>query len=1081
MSDSRPCTICGETFQTGAEGAATVTACAACLSDRGQTLAFAPGEQPTASTEPALKIPLAPGTVFRGLRVDGMLGKGGMGVVHRARQISLDRDVALKLLWPRYVSAAELIPRFEREAKLLASLNHPNIVHVYDFGSEGGLLFLTLEFVDGATLASHLKEGKGADLLWLLRVAADVSKGLQKIHEAGLVHRDLKPANIFISRDGTPKIGDFGLAIETQDSLKLTQSGVFVGSPHYASPEHVNEKTVDGRSDLYALGVILYEGIAGEPPFDGSNAPSILVKHLNDAPPDLQRKAPSVPPGVVAIVKKLLAKDPKNRYPNAAALRIDLLRAIEQIRKPAAAKATRPAARFAPPPLPPPAAAAPDRASRKIPWLWGATGAAAVAVVGGLLAVLFRNSPPPPPPEAPIVVRRPAPVPKPEPRKEAPAPAPPAAVDTPCTHGPFLDLSRRQLDRCVRSANLAGLAIAYSDLAGRDSGEWRRSMSKNLEEIHDLLAAVEKTGHALTTDDTLRVSDRIRKISGQELGEPSLLGSLVARLKPGTKLDVAVERDGKELSMLLSVDEPPTELAGILKDVAPAPVEKPEPKPAVQAPAPEPVPAAAPPPPPPAPAPAPVRRLSIPDAAAQKKAEKTVRELFNYGARSRGDRVVLARKLGDAARTSTTEDPAVRWVLLRDARDLFAEALDLEAAFSAVTALTEIFEVKPEALRSAALAAARKSATAPEDACALADALLVFVDQSWLAEDFEGVAALAKDAEAVARAAKAVSLADRAKELGAEAVEARKDRDAARKGPPDDAATNLASGRYLSLWRGRWEEGLPLLEKSSDPLLKGLATKEAARPQTPQGAADLAQAWVDAAQRKERGTPERRRFLLRAAAWWDQAWPGTVGLSRARILKRLDEIEAEVPSRGVNLLARMDPARDSAESPWAFDGRKLTSSEAGVAKVQIPYVPPAEYDLVVTAARRSGFSSFNAGLVSAGNRFVLSIDGFGQFDLTSIDRIDGKQGDMNETRVKEKQFTDDRPRTLVFSIRRSSVTLTVDGRRIVEWKGDPRRLSLSPAFTVPDERVLFLMTGTTSYEISRLVLVPVSGPGQKLR
>jgi serine/threonine protein kinase len=1022
-----------------------------------------------------------------------------MGVVHRARQISLDRDVALKLLWPRFAPTAELAPRFEREAKLLASLNHPNIVHVYDSGSEGGLLFLCLEFVDGSTLDGLLKQGKGADVLWFLRILADVSLGLQKIHEAGLVHRDLKPANIFVTREGIPKIGDFGLAIETQDSLKLTQSGMFIGSPHYVSPEHVREETVDGRSDLYALGIILFEGLAGAPPFAGATATSILVKHLQEAPPDLARLAPSVPPFVAEIAKKLLAKNPKDRYPTAAALRGELLQAIQQLRKPKETKAKpasppKPAPRRAAPPPPP---AAPTPTGRRIPWTWVAAGGATVACAAVLLGVLFSGSSTPSRPEPPpAVTAAPAPrpivpqppPPKAEPPKEPPAPAP-AAVEPStsheksCTHGPFLDLSRRQVDRCRRSANLAALAAAYCDLAGRDADAagLRRSMAKNLEEINDILVSVVKTGHSFPIGEGLRGSDRVRKVEGQDLGDAgretaaSLIGSVLNRLKAGTKIDVVVERDGKDAAVEVAFDELPSELPGVLRTAGLTPGEKPAPilPPPAPVAVPEPaVPKPTPPPTPPPP-PAPPRRLPLPDLAAQKKAEKTVRELFPSGARTRLDRLALARRLTDAAKSSTSEDPAVRWVLLREARDVAAEAGDLELAFAAVAAAVELFDTKPDALKTAAVAAAKKSATSPEDAGALAETLLGFVDQAWAAEDFEGAAALAKDAEAVARVAKAVSLADRARDLGAEATEARKDRDAAKKATPEDAVV----GRYLCLWRGRWEEGLPLLEKGGDPTLKGLAAKEAARP----APAELAQAWWEASQRKDRGSAERRRYLLRAAFWCDQAWPGTTGLPRARILKKLDDIESELPSRGVNLLPRMDPARDSVDNPWTVDGGRLISSENAISKVQIPCVPPAEYDLVVTASRRSGSSSFNAGLVSAGHRFVVSIDGFISNDMTSIDRIDGRQGDMNETRLKEKQFLDDRPRTVVFSVRRSGVTTTVEGRRVVDWKGDPKRLSLSPAFTVPDERVLFLMTGSTSYDVTRLLLVPVSGPAQKLR
>ena len=1129
LSDSRPCGVCGTPLPPGPAG--TATACVACASRPEKTVAFAPGENPAAAEAP-LRLPLSAGTVFRGLRVDAVLGSGGMGVVHRARQVNLERDVALKMLWPRYASTEELVPRFQREARLLASLNHPNIVQVYDFGSDRGLLFLTLEYVDGSTLSAAIKEGKGTDLSWFLPIVADVCKGLQKIHEAGLVHRDLKPANIFITRDGIAKIGDFGLAIETQDSIKLTQSGMFVGSPHYVSPEHVNEATVDGRSDLYALGIILFEGIAGAPPFDGATATSILLQHVKETPPDLKDVAPWVPPLVATIVKKLLAKDAKDRYPTADALKIDLDRAVEQLKKPRAAAAGRPAegaakaerparktsVRPQPAPLrkaPAPSAAPaprPTKDVRTIPWRWVAAGSVMAAVVVAVLLTWILRSPEPspaehPPAAPPVAAARPAlpaPAASPERPKEVPpappvpaAPSPSPAGEKDCPHGPFLDLSRRQLERCIRSANVAALAASYCDLAGRHAkaAELRRAMARELSKVDEIFVSVVKVGHTLPLDEGLRVTDRIRRVSGQELTDATpekaapWLGSLLAGLKPGTALEVVVDREGKELPLELRFDDLPIEHSEILASAGLTPGEKPEPKPAAPDPAPPPpeVPAAPPAVPPPSRPPESPARLGVPDATAQKKAERTVRELFNVGVRGRADRLSLARRMMDTARTSTSEDPAIRWVLLREARDLSAEAADLETAFAAAAATAELFDTKAEALRTAAVAVAKKSATAPEDAGPLAETLVAFADQAWAAEDFEGATGLAKDAEALARTAKALSLADRAKELGADAADARRDREAARRVSPsgipraEDSAGNLACGRYLCFWRSRWEEGLPLLERSGDPTLKSLATKERGVASTQEAAADLGQAWWDASQRKERSTPERRRYLLRAAFWFDRSWPGTSGLQKARIVKKLDDIEAELPSRGVNLLARMDPARDSVENPWTLEGGRLVSSDAGIAKIQIPYAPPAEYDLLVTAARRSGVSSFNAGLISSGHRFVLSIDGFIENDITSIDKIDGKQGDMNETRVKEKQFVDESPRLLVFSVRRSSVSLTVNGRRILDWKGEPRRLSLSPAFNVPDERLLFLMTGTTGYEVSRLTLIPLSGPGQKLR
>src|SRR5262245_44936534 len=295
-----------------------------------------------------IRPPLKAGASFKGLEVVEALGQGGMGVVYKARQQSLNRLVALKLLNPQLATSEEFVARFEREAKVLASLNHPNVVQVFDFGKEDGLLYLVMEHVDGPTLEEVMK--KKQDPARFLAAVRDVARGLEKVHQAGLVHRDVKPSNILIAKDGTAKISDFGLAIETEGSQKLTQSGMFVGTPHYVSPEHAQGKKVDGRSDLYSLGVILFEGYAGRPPFQAPSATALLLKHVNEPPPALYKLAPQSPRAVQEIVRKLLAKNPAARHDTAASLVRDLDRGIEELKAPKV-----PAERKAPPPAPAPA------------------------------------------------------------------------------------------------------------------------------------------------------------------------------------------------------------------------------------------------------------------------------------------------------------------------------------------------------------------------------------------------------------------------------------------------------------------------------------------------------------------------------------------------------------------------------------------------------------------------------------------------------------------------------------------------------------------------------------------------------
>jgi outer membrane protein assembly factor BamB len=272
----------------------------------------------------ALQSPLRAGMAFRGFEIGGMVGSGGMAVVYKARQTTLDRAAAIKVLAPEYLSSPRFVQRFEREARVLASLNHPNLVHIYDFGRESDLLFLAMEFVDGSNLQEWLKNRPSGSLREFLILMAGICDGLDRIHRAGLVHRDLKPSNVLIPREGGPKISDFGLAVEAEDSMKLTLTGSVVGTPHYMSPEQVLGKPVDRRSDLYSLGVILFQGLVGRLPFEGPPT-AVLIKHAQEPAPSLGTLRPGIPVPLQRLTAALLAKDPSARPASASEVKNVLL------------------------------------------------------------------------------------------------------------------------------------------------------------------------------------------------------------------------------------------------------------------------------------------------------------------------------------------------------------------------------------------------------------------------------------------------------------------------------------------------------------------------------------------------------------------------------------------------------------------------------------------------------------------------------------------------------------------------------------------------------------------------------------
>ena len=256
------------------------------------------------------------------------IGRGGMADVFSARDLLLDRQVAVKVLFPEFATDANFVERFRREAQSAASLSHPNIVNVYDWGKFEGTYFIVMEEVQGRTLAEILTTNKQLTSKQAAEIASEVAAALGFAHDNHVAHRDIKPANILIGTNGQVKVADFGIAraLNAPTEANLTQAGSVMGTATYFSPEQAQGAQPDPRSDLYSLGIVMYEMVAGKPPFTGENPVSIAYKQVHDAPQPLVQIVADVPRSFEAIVAKLLAKDPKMRYPGAAALRDDLRR-----------------------------------------------------------------------------------------------------------------------------------------------------------------------------------------------------------------------------------------------------------------------------------------------------------------------------------------------------------------------------------------------------------------------------------------------------------------------------------------------------------------------------------------------------------------------------------------------------------------------------------------------------------------------------------------------------------------------------------------------------------------------------------
>ena len=258
-------------------------------------------------------------------RLLDVVGHGGMAVVHRGHDDVLDRDVAIKLLRPAYANDEDFVARFRREARHAASLHHPNIVTIYDRGidPESGTDYIVMQLVDGPDLDRLLAAEGRLPLGQALRIGVETTRALQAAHDHGIVHRDVKPGNILIDRDGSARVADFGIARAVSEN-SATTTGVILASPQYASPEQVLGERITPASDIYSLGVVLYDTITGQRPFDGPSPAAVALERLRVRPAPPSAVLHDLPPAIDRIILRALEREPGDRYASAAELGGDL-------------------------------------------------------------------------------------------------------------------------------------------------------------------------------------------------------------------------------------------------------------------------------------------------------------------------------------------------------------------------------------------------------------------------------------------------------------------------------------------------------------------------------------------------------------------------------------------------------------------------------------------------------------------------------------------------------------------------------------------------------------------------------------
>lgn len=270
---------------------------------------------------------MTPHTVVGGrYELGDQIARGGTAQVFLARDLLLGRPVALKVLFSELSTDSAFVERFRREAQAAANLSHPNIVPVFDWGETDSTYFIVMEYVDGEALSSIIRTQAPLNPAQAASVASDIAKALAYAHRRGVVHRDVKPGNVLITADGQVKVTDFGIARAVGTDEQITQTGLVMGTATYFSPEQAQGLGVDGRSDIYALGVVLYEMVAGRPPFVGESPVAIAYQHVREHPEPPSAYNPKVPRALEAIILKATAKLPKERYDNAEEFRADLER-----------------------------------------------------------------------------------------------------------------------------------------------------------------------------------------------------------------------------------------------------------------------------------------------------------------------------------------------------------------------------------------------------------------------------------------------------------------------------------------------------------------------------------------------------------------------------------------------------------------------------------------------------------------------------------------------------------------------------------------------------------------------------------
>jgi len=478
------------------------------------------------------------------------------------------------------------------------------------------------------------------------------------------------------------------------------------------------------------------------------------------------------------------------------------------------------------------------------------------------------------------------------------------------------------------------------------------------------------------------------------------------------------------------------------------------------------------------------KKLPVPEPAAQRESEKLIREIFKeeYAKKAPADRSALAKKLLQQG-LDTTDNPVAAYILLREASDVSALSGDPAVAFQAITELARRYQVAPLEMKAAALATAGKSMKLIDEFAELAKTYLSLVEEALAVDDFDAAERAAAAGSVVAKKGKSVSvlsrLDTRAKEAGDRRVRAAKVNRAleAIGKNPEDGDARFVVGHYLAVVKGDWDEGLNHLARCSDLPFKTAAQKDLSQPSESAEQVAAGDAWWELGEKVAGAAQGRLRS--RAGLWYLKSRDQVAGITRTKVDKRLDAAGMLPPVRpSVDLLRLIDLQLDTVHGLWEFKEGKLISPRVQMARLQIPYTPPPEYDLHVVLELDENQGSVNIGLVAGGSRILAVIDGWSpeRSVLGSIDDLaDG------EALYNGRVLVAGRPNTIICSVRKNRLSVKVNGKLILDWTADYTRCRLEPYWATPDPRALVLAEFNSQFRFTKLSLVPVTGDGQRLR